>query len=50
MYLRQDEETVRNLVGGCPCARRDHLTSREKVPVPIKQEAGWAPQPVWTIW
>jgi hypothetical protein len=23
---------------------------RERTPVPIEQLAGWAPEPVWTIW
>jgi hypothetical protein len=27
---------------------RPHLTPGERTPVPIVQEAGWAPEPVWT--
>ena len=26
-----------------------HFMIGEEAPVPIQQEAGWAPQPVWTI-
>jgi hypothetical protein len=32
-------------------SRPGHFTSEETVPpVPIGQEAGWAPEPVWTLW
>ena len=27
-----------------------HFTIGEEAPVPIQQEAGWAPQPVWPFW
>jgi hypothetical protein len=27
---------------------RPHFTLGERTPVPIVQEAGWAPEPVWT--
>jgi hypothetical protein len=30
----------------CPCP----FTSRERGLVPTGQEAGWAPEPVWTLW
>jgi hypothetical protein len=26
------------------------LTPEKDSPVPIGQEAGWAPEPVWTLW
>ena len=32
---------------GGPIPRHHPLYRRERVPVPIVQEAGWAPGPVW---
>jgi hypothetical protein len=26
------------------------LTPAKKLPMPIGQEAGWTPEPVWTLW
>jgi hypothetical protein len=34
--------------GGWSTPRPDRFTPRETDPVPIVQEAGWAPLPVWT--
>jgi hypothetical protein len=31
-------------------SRSGDFTSKEKAPVPIGEEIGWAPEPVWTIW
>ena len=44
--LFHDHGTRRGLRGQChaPAA----LYSRERPPVPIVQEAGWAPGPIWT--
>jgi hypothetical protein len=41
------------LVGGeCSASRPGRFTPGESPPpsVPIGQEAGWVPQPVWTTW
>jgi hypothetical protein len=33
----------------CGCVTpRSRVTPEKKTPVPIGQEAGWAPEPVWT--
>jgi hypothetical protein len=26
------------------------VTPEKEPPIPIGQEAGWAPEPVWTLW
>jgi hypothetical protein len=31
-------------------SRLGKFTPKERAPVPIGQEAGWAPKPVWTLW
>jgi hypothetical protein len=36
-------------VGKCSASRPGHaLPPGKELPVPIVQEAGWAPEPVWT--
>ena len=30
--------------------RSDHFTGGERTQVPTEEEAGWAPQTVWTFW
>jgi len=31
-------------------SRPGHFIPRERVPLLIEQEAGWAPEPVWMFW
>jgi hypothetical protein len=33
-----------------PASRPSGFTPGVKSPIPIGQEAAWAPEPVWTIW
>jgi hypothetical protein len=35
-------------VGEWLASRPQHALPQRKAPVPIVQEAGWAPEPVWT--
>jgi hypothetical protein len=36
--------------GGWLVSRPGRFTLGKEPPVPIGQEAGWAPEPVWTLW
>jgi hypothetical protein len=36
--------------GEWSASRPGRFTSAERSPVPNEQEAGWAPDPVWTLW
>jgi hypothetical protein len=40
--------TTSALDGGVSVTPRPRFGSGERTPVPIIQEAGWAPEPVWT--
>jgi len=47
--LKQATKAQRGLDGGgCSTPSPGYFTPRERDPVPLVQEAGWAPGPVWT--